>query len=1155
MININNDDNLCCARSIVTAKANEDKHPNWQCFRKGRKIQKEQALLLHHEANVPFGPCGYEELVKFTMAPSLYGYQLLLVDATRGYSVTSFGPPQEKQIVLLYDNQHYDVIRALPGFFGTSYFCARCLKSYNDKGKHACTNNPEHCSSCMQTGCSNYTESKCRHQSPAIPCGFCKRMFYGDVCMQNHLTKNYQGKTADSQNISVCTQRRKCCSCKKLLVGFKEQKEHLCGHADCPSCKKYVKMASHKCFIQIPKSPEQLAEEKREKKRRKNREAAAGLATLEANNAGMDIDEDEKPPLHVFFDIEAMQDTGKHIANLLIAETEDDDRPFRFEGEHCIRDFLEWLDTLTENDERRVIVLAHNFQGYDGYFVVDEYHKQRRILEQIRNGAKLLQLSFDKINFIDSLSFFQMPLSAFPKTFGLTELKKGYFPHLFNIPANQEYVGPIPEKHFYMPETMSTSCRKEFEKWHADQKGNNVVFDFKKELVEYCESDVKLLKGGCLTFKRLFEEQSKFNPFEHVTIASACNRDLRQNRMEKDTIASEPVHGWRMKTNHSKVSLEWLHWIESQLQRRIQHAGNEGEYRIPHTRYTVDGYDAETNTVYEFEGCWFHGCIKCQPNRSETHFRLEQRCMADVYLCTQEKLQFLRDKGYGVQVVWECDWRQMKEQREDIKTFVDSLDLVEPLDPRDAFSGGRTNAIKLYHLANSALGETINYYDYTSLYPWVNKNGKYPVGHPEIIFQPGHTEIDNYFGIAKVTILPPEKLYHPVLPLRQNGKLTFPLCSTCVQEEMEKPLLDRSWICTHSDEQRQITGTWCTPELKKAVEKGYQIIHIHEVWHFAETKVGLFKDYVNTWLKIKEEASGWPAHVGNDPVKREEHLRAYSAREGIQLDRNSIAKNPGKRSLAKMMLNSMWGKFGQRINKNQVKEFSDHQKFSAFHESDKNDIRYVSVLSEEIVEVHYKNELEDVPVSPNLNIFVACFTTCWARLRLYEALDQLQERVVYCDTDSVIHRSLPGEINPTLGDYLGDFKNELPEDDHITEFASAGPKNYCYITKKEKQECKVRGISLNSEGSKQLNYHVLRQNVVDEIQCPLEERRQTSIYKPYHIVRNSKDYSISTVQQTKKYQLVYEKRVIDVNTFKTYPYGYERLTDDDDEMIELLCNF
>ena len=52
-------------------------------------------------------------------------------------------------------------------------------------------------------------------------------------------------------------------------------------------------------------------------------------------------------------------------------------------------------------------------------------------------------------------------------------------------------------------------------------------------------------------------------------------------------------------------------------------------------------------------------------------------------------------------------------------------------------------------------------------------------------------------------------------------------------------------------------------------------------------------------------------------------------------------------------------------------------------------------------------------------------------------------------------------------DFLGDFKDEL-EDDIITEFASGGPKNYGYLTKKKK-ECKVRGISLNSEGIKQLN--------------------------------------------------------------------------------------
>lgn len=61
---------------------------------------------------------------------------------------------------------------------------------------------------------------------------------------------------------------------------------------------------------------------------------------------------------------------------------------------------------------------------------------------------------------IDSLSFIAMPLASFPKTFGLKELKKGYFPHLFNRPENYEYVGPVPAKDYYMPETMSVEGRK-----------------------------------------------------------------------------------------------------------------------------------------------------------------------------------------------------------------------------------------------------------------------------------------------------------------------------------------------------------------------------------------------------------------------------------------------------------------------------------------------------------------------------------------------------------------------------------------------------------------------------------------------------------------------------------------------------------------------
>ena len=92
---------------------------------------------------------------------------------------------------------------------------------------------------------------------------------------------------------------------------------------------------------------------------------------------------------------------------------------------------------------------------------------------------------------------------------------------------------------------------------------------------------------------------------------------------------------------------------------------------------------------------------------------------------------------------------------------------------------------------------------------------------------------------------------------------------------MEKPLLEKSYVCPHSPEQRQITGRWCTPELEEAEKRGYKILHIHEVWHFVEKRTGLFADYVNTWLKIKEEASGWPEYVGNDHVKQQEHVANY----------------------------------------------------------------------------------------------------------------------------------------------------------------------------------------------------------------------------------------------------------------------------------------
>ena len=211
-----------------------------------------------------------------------------------------------------------------------------------------------------------------------------------------------------------------------------------------------------------------------------------------------------------------------------------------------------------------------------------------------------------------------------------------------------------------------------------------------------------------------------------------------------------------------------------------------------------------------------------------------------------------------------------------------------------------------------------------------------------------------------------------------------------------------------------------------------------------------------------------------------------------------------------------------------------------FLDTDTLDVRHVSVINDDMVEVYYQHQEEDIPVSPNLNIFVAAFTTCHARLKLYEALEPLGERVLYYDTDSIIYlEEKPGQLKPDLGHYPGDFTSELGTDEYIEEFVSGGPKNYGYTTNNGKVECKVRGFRLNSEGKTQLNYDVMRQNVKDEIQTPLQQPRQIQVVKTHQIVRKPQDYTIYTHPQYKWYQLVYDKRVVDPHTFKTYPYGYQ----------------
>ena len=118
--------------------------------------------------------------------------------------------------------------------------------------------------------------------------------------------------------------------------------------------------------------------------------------------------------------------------------------------------------------------------------------------------------------------------------------------------------------------------------------------------------------------------------------------------------------------------------------------------------------------------------------------------------------------------------------------------------------------------------------DFTSLYPYIQKYGKFPLGHPQLklkIITENFNSFDSYFGLCYCRIIQPRKLYHPVLPYHANGKLLFPLCAKCAHSY-------QLGICNHYDSERCLEGTLVTLEINTAIENGYKIDKKFEIWHW-----------------------------------------------------------------------------------------------------------------------------------------------------------------------------------------------------------------------------------------------------------------------------------------------------------------------------------
>ena len=281
-------------------------------------------------------------------------------------------------------------------------------------------------------------------------------------------------------------------------------------------------------------------------------------SVVEPDVNGM-VEVEQEPPLFVYADHEAITDGQGFQAPILLGyETSESDTAYLLYGPTCTEEFIDRLEELavdTEGDDRSVILLFHNLKGYDGMFLLQYmYQHHREVTRLVTVGAKVFSFQSDQLTFKDSLRFLSFPLSAFPATFGLTKLHKGYFPHLFNIQENQNYEGPLPDASYYDPDGMSPKKPEDFLQWHAAKVADAYIFNLKDDMKNYCESNVKLLKAGCEAIVDQFQTEAGFNPLEKcITIASACNRYWRKKHLARCTVAVEPPSGWKgaKQTNRS----------------------------------------------------------------------------------------------------------------------------------------------------------------------------------------------------------------------------------------------------------------------------------------------------------------------------------------------------------------------------------------------------------------------------------------------------------------------------------------------------------------------------------------------------------------------------------------------------------------------------
>ncbi|CAF3354699.1 unnamed protein product [Rotaria socialis] len=857
--------------------------------------------------------------------------------------------------------------------------------------------------------------------------------------------------------------------------------------------------------------------------------------------------------------------------NIFKAELDENGRVNKFA---VTTNFINYLISLHKRLPTYLLyALSHNGNSFDTVMVMNNIILTNLELfaknGPLKRGNKLVSMSILKrIFFKDTLCYTpNIPLRAYPDCFELNLnsnqkelMNKTFFPYTFLNESTLNFIGPIPGDTFFNKDAMSNEEQTRFLKWKSSF--DNKDYDIQQEAIAYCVNDVSLLRMGYERFRGIFLEKFDVCVLHNCnTLASLSFKLYRQLHMPDKTIC---VVDDVRESKYSQEAMEWLSYVEYKLNKNLDSTapkirihtvrsfGREAKVAIGSKRYKIDGLlpngralfnlpqdsTREDSLLFEFSGCIWRKHEACNaPNIVIGGLTGDER----------SRIQFEKEseiqKKYNLIVMYSCEWRKLQKSDEDVRTFLKQWRQKyskRRLDVRASFNGGMVDSNHLFiDCSKMEEGTEIYYNDITSLYSHIMRESDFPVGQWENLLgdQISIEELEKELketpniGLINCQILPPQGLYNPILGIKIDNKLLFPICYSCAK--------NKSLVCNHSVQRRALKSVFTTAEIAYSLTLGYKILNIYEFMRFEKTEK-IFNSFVQEFFKMKLQAEGIPSGMSRD-----EYLNFY-AENGFQLDGDQCKKNKSIRTISKIILNAAFGRWGlqaQRFKHSQIVT-SRQELWGILNDTTRFKVSEI-YFGESNCLVYYKR-LDDQPKQRStVNVAIASYISSLARIYLHKEISKFKSTAtIYNDTDSIIN------VSKDKGDYkitcpklplLGQFTNEIPNERGI-KFVSIGPKCYSLKTIDEngtiKCTTKSKGFTLNRASESELNFESYFNLLINKTQrLPIK----TTEFKKSSLG----EITIQTYSKFLKY--TYDKRKVlnpelnekgEIIAIKTVPWGY-----------------